>query len=149
MSKYFCKTLDFGDQNDKTEIMTYAAFIKRYHTFTVQQSQCKSKREIKPKNTLQKVRTTIFKCVFCSKYQQSEQTLQKHLEKCQVRSLKLRKKVMVKKAFSQKVRSILVKSRRSKQKKSLPLLKPRKVLPFSCEKCGCLLYTSPSPRDRG
>lgn len=137
MSKYFCKTLDFGDQNDKTEIMTYAAFIKRYHTFTVQQSQCKSKREITPKNTLQKVRTTIFKCVFCSKYQQSEQTLQKHLEKCQVRSLKLRKKVMVKKAFSHKIRSILVKSRRSKQKKALPLLKPRKkILPFSCEKCG-------------
>ena len=133
--------LDFDDQKDKSEIMTYAAFIKRYHTFTVQQSNCKPKRELNPKETLSKavkskMKPSIFKCLFCSKHQPSEQTLQKHQEKCQKRALKLRKKVMLKKVFSQKVQSIIVKSRRSKQKKALPLLKPRKVLPFSCDKCG-------------
>ena len=124
--------------SDNSEIMSYAAFNKRYNTLFVQQSQLKPKKESKPKDILSKnppvkskEKSSILKCLFCCKRQPSEQALQKHQEICQRRSLKLRKKVML-----QKVRSIIVKSRRPIKKKPPPLHKPQKKLPFSCEKCG-------------
>ena len=116
--------------------MSYAAFNKRYNSWTVQNNQTTDVKKKKPvllplKPVKVKLKSEIFKCLFCSKLQLSKKSLEKHQDKCQRRSLKLRKKVML-----QKVRSIIVKSRRPKNKKLAALVKKQKILPFHCQKCG-------------
>jgi len=149
---YICLFFFIGIKNGLEDsfphnFITYASFIKRYNSSfldpSVQRSK-QTKRKLVPspsKNpilqlfplSVQKARHHIeyHKCMFCVKVLGSHQALDKHQEKCQVRALKLRKKVML-----QKVRSIILRSRRPKKtKKTAQQPPPKKILPFECTKC--------------